>query len=320
MNISERIGRLLLIVPWVAHQDGVLLSELAKKFQTSTKQIIKDIELLTLVGRPPLTPDHMIDLWVEDDRVYIHLDQNLSRPLKLTHEEARALALAVKLLGDSGGMNEDLSRLTDKILQHLQPHEKSLLSALASRIALADSPDESCCPSTSLRDAIETHRQVRLDYYSASSDRRKTYELQPLGLINHTGHAYLLALDMAADGQEKIFRLDRVGEVEVKEAVFVPPADLDLERFRKEHLYRGDDGVGALAYFDASVAGRVRERFEGQVEEMEDGGVNLRLVSSTPAWLARWVLPFGVHAEVLGPQDERAHLYETCRAAAELYK
>mgnify|MGYP001327835368 CR=1 FL=1 len=29
----------------------------------------EDLDLLTMVGRPPLTPDHLIDIYVEDDVV-----------------------------------------------------------------------------------------------------------------------------------------------------------------------------------------------------------------------------------------------------------
>ncbi len=108
MSVNDRMGRLLFIVPYVAHRDGVPLQELAEKLQVTTAQIEADLDLLAMVGQPPLTPDHLIDLYVEDDIVYVDLDQSLSRPLQLTHEEASALVLSAKLVGDLGGLGQEL--------------------------------------------------------------------------------------------------------------------------------------------------------------------------------------------------------------------
>lgn len=318
MSVADRLGRLLYIVPYVVHRDGVPLQELADKLGVKPRQIEADLDLLAMVGHPPLTPDHLIDLYVEDDIVYVELDQNLSRPLRLTHDEARAIVLAAKLVGDLGGVGEQLDQIVERLLTLLGPADAEMVRSLSERIALGREEEDSVA--VRLRGAVEARQEVEVDYYSASSDRQKRYRLQPLALISHSGVDYLLALDVAAQGHEKLFRTDRIGELVVLDTVFEPPQELDLEKYRRQTLYVGSDQTWAEVEFSANVARLVRERFADQrVEPGEDGGVRVKLSTSSTAWLARWVLPFGTDAEVLGPPEQREAVGKLCAEAAAVY-
>jgi proteasome accessory factor C len=283
-------------------------------------QIEADLDLLAMVGQPPLTPDHLIDLYVEDDVVYVDLDQSLTRPLTLTHEEARALVLGAKLVGSLGGLGQELEAVLNKIFALLNPVDQEIVRSLADRIGMWQDSAESLAPVSDLRRAIAERHEVELQYYSASSDRQKRYHLQPLALLTHTGVEYLVAFDAEAGRQEKLFRLDRMADVKPLSSTFEPPAELDLERFRRARIYAGDGGSGAEVRFSAQVADQVRERFADAQREVEKGGtVKVRLSTSSPAWLARWVLPFGTSAEVLAPEEQRQYLARLCGEAAEAY-
>ncbi|MEE8409365.1 MAG: WYL domain-containing protein [Myxococcota bacterium] len=321
MSVGDRLGRLLFIVPYVAHRDGVPLAELALKTGATKAQIEADLGLLSMVGQPPLTPDHLIDLYVEDDIVYVDLDQSLSRPLRLTHEEARALVIGAKLVGDLGGLGGELEGALASILEVLNPIDREIVQSLSKRIGLAQEGPNRFEPVRDLRRAIEGGCEVELDYYSVSSDRQKTYRLQPLALLTHSGAEYLVALDVEAERQEKLFRLDRMASVRTLDATFEPPADLDLERFRTQRLYVGDGNSGAVVRFSPKVAAAVEERFaDSEITNDVDGSVRVQLSTSSLAWLARWVLPFGTDAEVLAPDEEREFLAQLCSEAASAYR
>lgn len=320
MTLADRLGRLLFVVPYVAHRDGVPLKELAAKLGVKPSRVERDLALLCMVGRPPLTPDHLIDLYVEDEVVYVDLDQRLSRPPRLTHEEARALVLGAKLVGDQGGLGKELEEVLEHIALRLDPAEQALVRSLSRRIAVAEESQQSCGPLAQMRSALENHQELEMEYYSASSDRLKTYRVQPLARVTHSGVEYFVALDTGAEGQEKLFRLDRMGSAQKLEAHFTPPKDLGLERFRTDRLYYGKDGLVAEVWFSAKVAREVSERFAGnEVEWQDDGSVRVRLSSSSPTWLCRWVLPFGTEAQVLGPTEQRRMLGELCAEAARAY-
>lgn len=320
MSVQDRLGRLLFIVPYVAHRDGVPLTELAEKLGATVAQIEADLDLLAMVGQPPLTPDHLIDLYVEDDVVYVDLDQSLSRPLQLTHEEASALVLGARLVGGLGGLREALDAVLAKIADRLNPADRERLRVSSERIGVS-SDQASEAPAAELRAAVEQQREVVLDYYSASSDRQKCYRLRPLALISHGGIEYLVALDVEAEGQEKLFRLDRVGRVELTDARFTPPDELDLERFRTQRLYFGERAATAEVRLSAKAAAQVVERFRKEdVTREPEGAVRVRVSTSSSAWLSRWVLPFGLDAEVVAPGEAREYLAELCEQAAAAYR
>jgi len=318
MSIGDRLARLLFIVPYVAHRDGVPLSELAEKLGVKPAQIEVELDLLSMVGQPPLTPDHLIDIYVEDDVVYVELEQSLSRPLRLTHDEARAMVLAASMVGQLGGIGKEVDAVIERILQLLTPKEAEIVRSLSQRIGLwEDVPHQ---PLNALREAISAREEVEIDYYSASSDRQKRYRVRPLAMISHTGVEYLVALDLDSKAQEKLFRVDRLAEVVRTQNRFDPPDTIDLEKYRTRSIYHGADDMTAEVRFNSSVAARVRESFaDRQVEELSDGSVNVRMSTSSPAWLARWVLPFGTDAEVTSPPKFREHLGQLCKEAAQAY-
>jgi len=321
MSLAARLSRLLFIVPYVAERDGVPLAELAATLHVTTAQIEADLDLLMMVGQPPLTPDHLIDIYVEDEVVYVALDQSLSRPPQLTHEEARALVLGIRLLGSSGAFGADLERVLAKIVEVLNPVDREMVRSFAARVGLAQEGAARPSLVDDLLAAVEEHYEVVLDYYSASSDREKQYRLRPLGLVTHAGVQYLVALDVDAEGHEKLFRLDRMGASRVTSERFAPPGDFDLEKFRTSRLYSGGSGdCTATLRFSPAVAPRAAELFSPEeCTRTRDGALEVRVSTSSPAWLARWVLPFGRQAEVLAPAELRRHVGELCSQAARAY-
>lgn len=317
MRVSDRLGRLLFIVPYVVRRDGVPIAELAEVLGVSVSQIEADINLLSMVGQPPLTPDHLIDLYVEDDIVYVQLDQSMTRPLRLTHDEARALVLGAKLVGHLGGWGADLEKLLARIVEHLHPVDRQAVQDLSERVWV-QYDGEPRAQATALRQAVQQKCAVRMDYYSASSDRHKRYSLQPLGLLTHGGVDYLVALDAEAHMREKIFRLDRVGQVEMTGDTFVPPPDFDLEKFRTRQLYSGTDAQQATVRFALHMARDIRERFAAS-DIVEGRSLEVHVATSSAAWLTRWALAFGTDAEVRAPAPCREHIRQVCQEALEAY-
>lgn len=322
MSVSDRLGRLLFIVPYVVHRDGVPITELAQVLGVSVSQIEADINLLSMVGQPPLTPDHLVDLYVEDNIVYVQLDQSLTRPLRLTHDEARALVLGAKLVGHLGGWGDDLETLLARIVQHLHPVDRQVVQNLSERV-LVQPGQEPASQAKALRQAVQECRIARVDYYSASSDRHKRYNLKPLGLMTHGGIDYVVARDIDAADHEKIFRLDRVGQVELTADLFEPPSDVDLEKFRTQRLYSGADALHAKVRFASHLSRDIRERFAAAdivTADAPGAGLEVQVATSSAAWLTRWALAFGTDAEVRGPPPCREHIRAVCEEAMAAYQ
>lgn len=319
MSVADRLGRLLFIVPYVASRGGVTVRELAEKLQTKASQIQSDIELLAMVGQPPLTPDHLIDLYIEDDVVYVELDQSLTRPLRLTHEEARALVLGAKLVGNLGGLGGELDQVLERITELLPAADREAVRASAERV-LMDDEGGHADHGTMLRRAVAAHQRIDVEYYSQSSDALKSYLLEPIALLTHSGLDYLLAVDTGDESREKLFRLDRLGSVSLRSETFVAPQHVDLERFRLPRLYFGRGSDSARVRFDPDVAHRVAERFPADdVVVRGDGGIDVHLKTSSAAFLARWTLDYATSAEVLNPEAARDYFRDLCECALEAY-
>src|SRR5438093_533763 len=96
--VYEWLCWLFFLVPYVAKHPGISVDALAGELGLSKDALLEDLDLLTMVGRPPFQPDDYIDIYVDGDRVYVDLDQRLSAPPRLTAAEAAALAAAAELL------------------------------------------------------------------------------------------------------------------------------------------------------------------------------------------------------------------------------
>ena len=95
MSAGGRLERLLSIVPFVAARDGVAIDEVAARFDYPRSDLVNDLtEVVFMVGLHPYTPDQLIEVVVEDDRVWIRYAEYFARPLRLTPEEGLTLVAA----------------------------------------------------------------------------------------------------------------------------------------------------------------------------------------------------------------------------------
>src|SRR5256885_1597802 len=138
LDAPERLRRLLLIVPAARRKPGIKVEELARELGLTPEELVEDIDLLGFVGRPPFSPDDLIDINVnERGRVSVMLDQSFSRPPQLTALEALALAAASQETAPADpAVVSALRKLTDKLPAKAQ----QLYAALAKRVAAATPP------------------------------------------------------------------------------------------------------------------------------------------------------------------------------------
>ena len=65
---SERLRRLLVMLPWLMEREEVPLAEVAERFSVSEAELVKDLELASMCGLPPYQ-DELVDLYIDDDMV-----------------------------------------------------------------------------------------------------------------------------------------------------------------------------------------------------------------------------------------------------------
>lgn len=297
MNITERINRILLIMSYVSQNQGVSVEELAERVGLRPRQLMKELDFMLLIGKPPFRPDDYVDIYVEDQRVYVEFDQMLNRPLRFTRPEAMALLTSLQLL-DPEVDPRAVQSLTRKI-------ERAIANSLdpASRVEdriLLEKPSQPVTQDFALlRQAIEENRKVEIEYYSLMRDSTTQRLIHPYFLMKNLGYWYLTGYcEMRKD--LRTFKFERILSVKLKKNSFTTTGDFDVDKYKNNFL-KSMGRQEIKIYFDSKVAPWIREQWTSSVQKAEKGGVVLTLFSETLEYPSRLVLSFAPHARPVSP-------------------
>ncbi len=130
---SDRLRRLLVLVPYLVKHPGTELAEITRLFGVREDELTSDLNLLFVSGLPPYGPGDLIGVAIEDERVWIDMADYFSRPLRLTRAEALALYLRGTALAVTPGLREAtaLASALRKLEERLGPET---LGELAERV------------------------------------------------------------------------------------------------------------------------------------------------------------------------------------------
>ena len=285
---DARLRRLLALVPWVAARDGPSVEEVCSRFGCTEAELIDDLDLLFLCGVHPFTPDTLIDVTVEQGRVWIRFADYFSRPLRLTPAEGLALVaagsarLAVPGTDPNGPLASGLAKLAAGL--GVDPDE-------AVGVELGEAPAEVLA---TLQKASSQLRQVEVEYYSYGRDRWSRRVIDPHRVYNNAGQWYVAAWCHRAVA-DRLFRVDRMRSVRFLDASFEPRADTGPPPL---YAPRPDDPTVVLEL--DPPARWVAEQYPHEgAEELEGGRVRVRLRVSARPWLERLLLRVGPYGRLV---------------------
>jgi proteasome accessory factor C len=306
-DVHERLRRLLFLVPYVARHPGIPVEALARALGVSKEALLEELDLLTLVGRPPFQPDDFIDLHVDEkERVFVDLDQRFSKPPRLTAPEAAALFAAAALLEPAPG--DPLANALSKLEAVLPAPARERYREISRAVDASAAAPRELAP---LTQAIAQRREVRFDYFSANRGASEPRTVRPYELFAHRGAWYLDAFCLTRN-DARLFRVDRMRGLEVGEGTF------EAQPTRRAHVPNPAERGGApdvRVRFSPAAAPYVTERFGAQARPLEGGAVEVRVAGDSERWLTQWVLSFGGEAEVLGPDWARRAVARAAQAS-----
>lgn len=281
LTATDRLRRMLAIVPWVAAQpDGATIGEICSRFDLDRDQLLESLDTAFMVGLYPYTPDALIDVLIDGDRVQLRLPDFFTRPLRLTAEQTLALLAAgrslVNVQGD--GTESPLARGLAKLSG----------SVGTDRMVDVDLGVAAGALVPLLNGAIAERRRVAIDYYSYGRDELTHREIDPWRLHAEQGAWYLEAWCHASD-DVRVFRLDRVAETTVLETTFVPPEEVgEVSVFRP-----GPDDPRVVLDLAPSARWVAEQYPVEQREERPDGVLRVTLAVVATPWLERLLLRLG---------------------------
>ena len=301
---EQRLPRLLAMVPYFLSRPGIPTAQAAADFGISEKQLIKDLDLLWMCGLPGHGPGDLIDLSYEGGTVTIIDDQGLRKPLRLTSEEALALVLALRTLAETPGVvdNDTVQRALAKV--------ESAAGGGVDDTTVAIELDQETRVVPVLRRAVDERRALRLRYYTAARDETTERVVDPLQVFEADGHGYLEAWCRQAEGV-RIFRADRIDELQLLDEPAHPPADIQ-QRDVTEGVFQPAAEHLLVVLRLAPAYGWVADFYPVEEAAEIDAGLQVSLRVSEPAWVRALVLGSGGQVEVLSP----GWLAESIRADA----
>jgi proteasome accessory factor C len=297
-RIGKRLQRILLLLPYAIKHPGVSLDELAKKFEIRKQDLIDDLNLVFVCGLPGYGPGDLIDVAMDDERVYIRMADYFGTPLRLTPAEALALYAGGAALVDAPGLEEaDVLR--------------TALEKLGKALGAAEGPTESGIQVKVERDsaghleelnrALRDHKRVRLEYLSASRGALSQRDVDPWALITALGHWYLVGWDHLSD-DERMFRLDRMKAVAIRDETADVPLDFDPERYKGAFL-GGDNQARLSLEISPSAARWFSDYYPTESSEvLEDGWTRVTVLSGGDRWAATLLLRLGSDARGVEPE------------------
>jgi proteasome accessory factor C len=312
---TDRLQRLLALVPYVVSRKVVGLADTAAAFGLSERELVDDLNMLWCVELRSPDPYCPIDLSYEGGEIVVSEAESIDRPLRLGVDEASALLVALRMLAEIPDL-EDRSALSRTIAK-LEAAAGAAAEVSAQVAVQVDDPGAGRVLAQ-MRDALDRGLRLHMSYYVPGRDEATERDVDPMRLLVVEGRTYLEGWCLRAEAV-RLFRLDRVLALAVlDEPASVPaqarPRDVDQGLFRPS-----DDDV--RVELELSVAGRwVAEYYPCErVDELGDGRLRIGLRTPDTRWVRRLALRLGEDGRVISPADLAAQIREDATAALAQY-
>ena len=297
---EDRLRRLLVMLPWLMERGEVSVAETAARFGLAEREVVKDLEMASMCGLPPFV-DELIDVFIDEGMIWVGVPRLFTRPLRLNSVEAWELLAAGRAAMELPGADRvgPLGRGLAKLAAALGEDDTSGV-----RVDLDGPP-----LTADVADAARERAELRIRYWSASSDEVTERTIVPRQVFSDRGEWYVSA-DDDRSGALRTFRIDRIEEAERTGAIAAPP-EHELPRPGE---WFADGSVPRATVRLAPAARWVVERYPvDEVSEPDAAGwVTARVPVASDTWLVRTMLRLGPDADLVEPQ----HLRDLARQAA----
>jgi proteasome accessory factor C len=308
----ERLPRLLALVPYLQAHTGIAIEEAAADFAITEDQLRRDLQLLWMCGLPGHGPGDLIDLSFEGETVSVIFDAGMSRPLRLTAEEALPLVVALRTLAEMPGITD-----RDAVERALAKVESAASGSVEAQ-TVAVELDYVARLLPVLQRAIDDGRALALRYYTATRDEITERTVDPMRIFEMDGRSYLEAWCRRAEGM-RVFRVDRIDKADVLAEPASPPPEAELRDLSDGVFTPAPEHMLVLLRVDPSYAW-VADYYPPETETVDTTGrrqVGVRVAD--PAWVRALALGSFGHVEVLSPEWLAESIRDEARSALAAY-
>ncbi len=320
-RVSERLNRMLLMVPFLARREGADVGELCLEFEIDEATLMQDLDTLQMCGVPDYSPADLMEWSLEGGRIRMMFADYFKRPLNLTRQEALSLFVSGSALVRSGVFTPGgaLESALGKIEKALSEESREKLDDIIARIEVEMRAYEG-----NMRDIIdrglEQGMNLEIDYWSFSRDEMTHREVEPVSLICSRGFWYLMAWCHSSE-DFRLFRLDRIASVKLTDHPVSRRARGSFDVPRVVGEYRpGRKAHQVKLRFSDRRGRRITEEWPAaRIVERPDGSVLVELRTRNLEWLANYLVRFGEGVKVEGPKELATMVKRNARRILEEY-
>ncbi|MUK01092.1 WYL domain-containing protein [Vibrio cholerae] len=310
---QDHLLRLLDLVPYLLAHPGAELGETAQRFDVTPSQLTKDLDLLFVSG-PRHYPDGLMDVNIEDGRIYLTNAHDLAEPVKLSMDEACSLIVGLQALRELPGMRDNEAIVSAQTKLTAAAGDAARIgSAVATKLT-----EDDIDPTLEvLQAALQSGVRVEVDYFVPTRDEITHRVLEPIRIFLHQDTWYLEAWSVDSDGLRN-FRLDRIQSATLTREQATANVDEEaLARGRKAASpYRSADTDHAVTLLLEPRARWIAAQYNADaVEELGDDRLVARLRVASDAWIPGLVAGLGGSAAVVAPESLREETVRWLEAA-----
>ena len=310
---TQRLGRLLDMVPWLLQHRGVPIAEAAREFGVTEDQVVEDLELLFVCGTPGYGHAELIDAQWDSGHIYLDNADDIAAPMRLSRDEAVTLTAGLQALG-STLVGSDVAERT---LRKIRDAAGGAVDEPTGRIDL-DLDDGSQHPAMApLKDAFSRGRRVHLRYYVATRDESTERDVDIMRILNLDSQWYVEGYCHRAK-DVRLFRLDRIEDVTVLDVDGTPPPGA-TPRDLDDVFVPGENDLTVV--LDASRwAAWIADYYPNEgVQRRRDGSLRVTLKVADPALVRRLVLRLEGEVRVVEPRELADAVADEARSALAAY-
>jgi proteasome accessory factor C len=308
---TQRLERLLVMVPWLLQHPGVAIAEAASEFGVTERQVEDDLALLFVCGTPGGSHAELIDAQWDGGHIYLSNADDIARPMRLTRDEAVTLTAGLHALVASLVNPEVVERTLAKL-------RRAGADDGAPALALEIDDGRQHPAMEPVRQALAEGRRLRLTYWVPSRDEATERDVDPMRALNLDGHWYLEGWCHRAQ-DVRLFRLDRVESATVLDADGTPPEGATPRDLAGEVYVPGEDDLTVVIETDPEAAWIADFYPTEEIEHRADGGVAVTMRVADPALVRRLMLQLGGAAWVVQPAELAARIAAEAAAALDAY-
>lgn len=291
---ADRLSRILALIPFVLAKEGVKVAEIMERFDYTEDELTRDLNTVFFCGLPGYTPGDLMEAYIDEDAVVIDAADYFAKAPRLTPIEALGLIAAGLAIIGSGQASPELKRAVDKLTKALLPDGNKTIDVDVS----GDSANL-----TSLKTAASAHQVVRITYRSLGKETETVRDIEPWAVVSTLGNWYVQGFCRLV-GAERVFRVDRIRDLELLEERFQRPEELTAP----EIAYTPSD-EDVVARIRLTPAARwVLDYYPVDVLKETKTGIDIRFSSPDAEIPARLLLRLGGQARLVDGDEVRARL------------